>query len=153
IAAAVKTIDGVLLETEKLLARRRYDEVRVRVQKLGTLFAPLESNALGSADAEPPAVSAVRARFASLRDKLQLFEDKLFEQTFAPVTAESNRRTPEDGLLQRVAQKNGVTSGYVRDVYTSRADEIQRRLDKKLQAHVDQLKADEQAREQRCGAL
>jgi hypothetical protein len=155
IAAAVHEIEAVLSETEKLVARRRFEQARERVHKLGTLFAPLESIVLSQAESQatPVQVSKVRARFEALRDKLEAFEKRVFEQTFAAVTAESNRRVPEDSLLQRIARESGITPAYVHDIYADRADEIQQRIDARAQAHIDKLKLDEVAREKRCGPL
>jgi hypothetical protein len=155
IGAAVQTIEAVLLETEKLLAKRRFEQVRERVRKLAQLFEPLEGMALSQAesDALPVKVGAVRARFESLRDKLAAFENRTFEQTFVAVTAESNRRVPEDSLLQRMALKSGISADYVRDIYTDHAEEIQRRQAAREQLHMDTLKHEQEAREKRCGAL
>jgi hypothetical protein len=155
IGAAVHEIEAVLSETEKLVAKRRYEQARERVHKLGSLFEPLEGIVLTQAESEamPVQVSHVRARFEALRDKLEAFEKRVFEQTFAAVTAESNRRIPEDSLLQRIARQSGISPGYVHDIYTDRADEIQHRIDARAQAHIDQLKHEEEARERRCGPL
>jgi len=60
---------------------------------------------------------------------------------------------PEESLLRRIAQQNGISTDYVRDVYTSRADEIQRRLDARAQARLASVKREQEALEKRCGAL
>jgi hypothetical protein len=155
IMEAVHEIGAVLSETEKLVARRRFEQVRERVHKLATLFEPLEGIVLGRAEPEatPVQVSEVRARFEALRDKLEAFEERVFDQTFVAVTAESNRRVPEDSLLLRIAKQSGISAAYVRDIYTDRADEIQHRLDARAQAHKDKLKLEQDARERRCGPL
>jgi hypothetical protein len=155
IGAALSEIQAVLLETEKLVNKRRWQDARERVHKLGTLFEPLESILLTQTESEqmPAQVSAVRARFEALRDKLEAFETRVFEQTFAAVTAESNRRVPEEKLLRRIGSGAGISPEYVGEIYTDRADEIKRRLDARAQAHMDSLKQAQQALEKRCGPL
>ena len=154
IAAAVTAIEGVLAETEQLVARRRWEEARPRVQKLGALFEPLEGVALPSEAADAPgSVGKVRARYEILHEKLEAFEQQIFDRTFAAVTAESNRSVPEDRLMQRIAGQFRVTPGYVQEIYTGSADEIQRRIEASSQAHLEQLKAQQQARERKCGVL
>ncbi|MFI5307421.1 MAG: hypothetical protein ACHQ53_08725 [Polyangiales bacterium] len=157
IEAALSQIQSVLADTEKMVARRKFEGARERVEKLGKLFEPLESEGLSPAEIEaegvPAQVSAVRARFDALHDKVEAFENKVFEQTFAVVTAESNRRTPEESLLRRIAQQNQISIDYVRDVYTARADEIQRRIDARTQARLENVKREQEALEKRCGPL
>jgi hypothetical protein len=155
IEAVLTEIQAVLSETERLIGRKSWETAREKVQKLAQLFAPIEGADLGAGeqDALPEAVGEVRARFEALRDKLEEFESRVFEQTFTTVTADSNRRVPEDSLLQRIGRQFRVSPAYVQEVYTARADEIQRRLDAKARAHLEQLKAAQQAREQRCGPL
>jgi hypothetical protein len=155
IAAAVTEIESVLSSTEKMIAKKRWEEARGNVQKLALLFQPLEGADLrpGDDDLVPASVGEVRGRFEAMRDKLDEFEGKVFEQTFTLVTAESNRRVPEDSLLARLAKQFRVTPGYVQEIYTSRADEIARRLEAKSQAHIEKLKAEQHAREERCGPL
>ncbi len=155
IAAAVSEIQAVLGQTEKLAARRRWETARDSVGKLAKLFEPLEGVVLTQTanDKVPAQVSAVRARFETLRDKLEAFENRVFEQTFAAVTAASNRRVPEDSLLQRIARRNGISADYVRDIYTSRGDEIQRRIDARAEAHMESVKRAQEALEQHCGPL
>jgi hypothetical protein len=155
IAAAVTEIGSALAETERLVKRGKYEEARGHVSKLALLFSPLDAVAVeqGAAELVPAAVSEVRTRFERLRDGLEAFENKLFEQTFAIVTAESNRRVPEESLLQRIARQFRVTPGYVQEIYTGRADEIARRLEAREKAHLDKIKAAQQALERRCGPL
>jgi hypothetical protein len=157
IEAALSQIQAALADTEKMVARRKFEGAHERVEKLGTLFEPLENAGLapaeGVAEAVPKQVNAVRVRFDALHDKVEAFENKIFEQTFAVVTAESNQKVPEESLLRRIAQQNGISTDYVRDVYTNRADEIQRRLDARAQARLDSVKREQEALEKRCGAL
>jgi hypothetical protein len=153
IAEAVTEIESVLSGTESLIAKKKWEESREKVRKLALLFEPLDGADLrpGEGDVVPASVGEMRARFEVLRDKLEAFEGRVFDQTFTMVTAESNRRVPEESLLQRLARQFRVTPGYVQEIYTGRADEIERRLAAKSQAHIDKIKAQQQAREQRCG--
>jgi hypothetical protein len=153
-------IEGVLGEiqvaikdTEKLFARKRWEEARDRLQKLTQLFEPLDELVRGAPDAVPADVSEARARLDTMQEQLQAFEARVFEQTFDAVTSDANRKVPEDRVLARVASQHRITPAYVSELYTSRGDEIQRRLDARAQAHVDALKVEQAARERRCGAL
>ena len=95
----------------------------------------------------------MRKRFETLRDQLDAFEKRVFEQTFTSLTAESNKRVPEDSLLQRIAKQFAISPSYVDDIYTAHGEEIQRRLDERERAHNEKLKAEQDALEKRCGAL
>jgi hypothetical protein len=155
IAAAVTEISSVLTDTKKLITKRRWDQAREQVQKLSKLFEPLDAIVVTQTESEelPKEVAAVRARFEALRDELDVFEKRVFEQTFASLTAESNKRVPEDSLLQRIAKQFAITPAYVDDIYTAHADEMQRRLDERERARNEKLKAEQEAREKRCGPL
>ena len=156
-AAQIESVLGeiqiALKDTERLFLRKRWDDARHRVEKLTLLFEPLEQLTRGSADAVPADVVQAQTRLDNLQEQLRAFEGRVFEQAFAAVTAESNRKVPEDKLLARVASANHVAPEFVTEVYTSRADEIQRRLDARAQAHIDALKVEQAAREKRCGPL
>lgn len=152
---AVTEINAILGETEKLLKRKRFEEVSERVRKLGALFEPLDVIALGPGQTAlvPAEVSVSRGRFEALRDALHAFEDDIFERTFAVVTADSNRRVAEERLLARIARQFRVAPAYVEAIYTGRADEIQERLEARAQQHLEKLKAEQTALERRCGPL
>lgn len=155
IEAALTDIRRILTETEKMLGKRHWGDARTRIQKLASLFAPLEGMVVHQADAEliPAKVEEVRVRFEALRARLQAFETRVFEQTFAAVTAEKNRGVPEASLLRRIAQQFGLTVEDVEGIYTGRADEIERRIAAQQQSHIDKLKAAQALLEQRCGPL
>ncbi|HMI93585.1 MAG TPA: hypothetical protein VK509_19565 [Polyangiales bacterium] len=153
IEAVLGEIQVAIKDTEKLFARKRWEEARERLQKLNQLFEPLDELMRGAPDAVPADVSQARARLDTMQEQLQAFEARVFEQAFDAVTSEANSKTPEDRLFARVASQNRISPAYVAEVYTGRADEIQRRLDARAQAHVDALKAEQAARERRCGAL
>lgn len=155
LAGAVTEIAGVLDETERLLKKKSFQQVSERVRKLGALFEPLDVITFGPGETAllPAEVSEVRGRFESLRDTLHAFEDRIFERTFAVVTAESNRRASEESLLARVARQFRVSPEYVQGIYTSRGDEIQRRLEAQAQAHLEKVRAEQATLEQRCGPL
>jgi hypothetical protein len=153
IESVLAEIEGVLGETEKLVARRKLEEARPRIQKLGALFAPLDDLAQGGVDSVPDALGAARARLDALRDKLDQFEAQIFEKAFAATTDERNRDTSEEKLLSRVASAHRVSLTWVQEIYASRADEIQRRLEARAQKHLESVQAEQRAREQRCGPL
>jgi hypothetical protein len=142
-------------ETEALAKKRKWLEARVRLAKLGELFAPLDAPALAGAapGALPPEVGKVRARYEVLHEKLQAFEAEVFEATFSDVTAASNKAVAEESIFERVAKRFKVTTDYVQNIYTDRAEEIQRRIEDRARAHLDKVKAEQHARERRCGAL
>lgn len=155
ISAALSEIDRLVKETATLVAQKRWEQVRERVRKLATLFQPLEGDALAHDESEslPAEVTEVRARFELLRDKLDAFEARVFERTFNVVSAENNRRVPEERLLLQLATQFGVSKEYVEAIYTDRADEIERRLKARAQSHLDALRSEQEARERRCGPL
>jgi hypothetical protein len=95
----------------------------------------------------------VRARYDALHEQLETFERRIFDQTFALVTADANRLVPEERLLERIAHQFRVPAAYVQEIYTDNADEIQKRLDARTQARLDAIKAEQEARERRCGPL
>jgi hypothetical protein len=155
IESALTEIQAEVKESEALAKRRKWEEARVRLAKLGELFAPLDAPALAGAapGALPPEVGKVRARYEVLHEKLQAFEAEVFEATFDDVTSASNKAVAEDKILERIGRRFKVTPDYVQSIYTDRTEEIQRRLEARARAHLDKVKAEQQAREQRCGAL
>jgi hypothetical protein len=155
IGSALSQIDDLIAQTRKLVAQKRWEQVSERVQKLGTLFQPLDSMSLtqGESEALPADIADVRARFELLRDRLDDFEDQVFERTFTSVAAESNRKVAEESLLLRLGAQFHISKEYVERIYTSRADEIERRLKARAQAHLDRLRAEQTALEARCGPM
>ena len=155
IAAAVSEIRAVLADTKKLISRHRWEQAREQVDKLGKLFQPLEAIVLTQTDSEalPDDVADVRARFEELRDDMDAFEKRVFERTFSTITAESNRSVPEERLLQRIAKQFAISPHYVDEIYTAHADEVQHRIDERERLRAQQLKAEQDARERRCGPL
>lgn len=155
IESALTEIQAEVKEIEALAKRRKWEEARVRLAKLGELFAPLDAPALAGAPPGvlPPDVGKVRARCEVLQEKLQAFEAEVFEATFADVTAATNKAVAEEKLRERIGKRFKITPEYVESIYTDRTDEIQRRLEARARAHLDKVKAEQQAREQRCGAL
>ena len=153
ISGVLGEIQLAIKETEKLFARKRWEEARERVRKLTLLFEPLDELTRGAEDAVPPDVSKARDRLDAMQEQLSAFEAKVFDQTFSAITSEANRKVPEERVLAKIASQNRISPQYVDELYTSRADEIQRRIDARAQAHVDALKAEQTAREQRCGPL
>jgi hypothetical protein len=153
IEAVLAEIEGVLRETEKLVSRRKLEEARPRIEKLGALFAPLDNLAQGGVDVVPDALGGARARLDALREKLQQFEEQVFEKAFEATTDERNSHLSEDKVLTRVASAHRISLDWVQEIYTDHADEIRRRLDASAQKHLDAVKAEQQAREAHCGPL
>jgi DNA repair exonuclease SbcCD ATPase subunit len=152
---ALAEIQLEVKETEALAKKRKWLEARERLAKLGELFAPLDAPAIAGAapGALPPEVGKVRARYEVLHEKMQAFEAEVFEATFSDVTAVSNKAVAEERILERIAKRFKITTDYVQTIYTDRAEEIQRRIEDRARAHLDKVKAEQQAREQRCGTL
>lgn len=155
IESALATIQREVQDTELLAKQRKWEAARERLAKLGELFAPLDAAALAgeSPSALPADVGKVRARYEVLHDKLAAFELEVFDATFNDVTAASNKTVAEEQIINRIAKRFRIKPAYVQDIYTDRAEEIQRRLEARTQARMDKLKAEQQAREQRCGEL
>lgn len=155
IESALTEIQRELKETEALAKRRKWEDARVRLEKLGELFAPLDAPVLaGEAPGVlPPEVGKVRARYEVLHEKLQAFETEVFEATYADVTKDSNKTVAEDQLIERIAKRFKLTPEYVESIYTDRTEEIQKRVEARARAHLDKVKAEQLAREQRCGTL
>jgi hypothetical protein len=155
IESALVDIQREVKETETLAKKRKWQEARARLLKLGELFAPIDAAALsgGTPGALPAEVGKVRARYEVLHEKLQAFELEVFEATFEAVTAASNEAIAEDRIQERIAKRFRIDAEYVQTIYTDRAEELQKRLEDRSRAHLDKLKAEKEAREQRCGAL
>jgi hypothetical protein len=153
IATAVTEIKAVLDDTQKLIAKKKWSEARANVDKLGALFEPLDGVALDTIEGTPSDVALVRDRLDKLRAEMDAFEQRVFEQTFKIVSADSNKKVAEESLLVRIGKQFAIAPAYVERIYTSRADEIQRRLDQRAQARLEQLKVEQEAREKRCGPL
>jgi hypothetical protein len=155
IESALVEIQLEVKETEALAKKRKWLEARARLAKLGELFAPLDTPALAgeAPGALPPEVGKVRARYEELHDKLQAFEAEVFEATFMDVTAASSKDVAEERIQERIAKRFKITADYVQSIYTDRAEEIQRRIEERARMHLDKVKAEQHAREQRCGTL
>jgi hypothetical protein len=155
IAGVVSEVEAAMGETDVLIRKKKWEEVRERLRKLSVLFEPLHAIGLDEVEAGvvPAAVEEVRARLDVQRDKLAKFEDDLFDRTFKKLTESSNKRVPEERLLEQVARRARVSIDYVKELYLSRTEEMQRRLDAQAQARLDELRAEQQAREERCGPL
>lgn len=155
IEAALSAIQLEVKETELLGKKKKWEEARGRLSKLGALFAPLDTASLaGEAPGALPAdVGKVRARYESLHDQLEAFEKQVFEATFSEVTAATNKAVAEESILARVGKRFRISVDYVREIYTDRTEEIQRRLEERAKAHLDKLRTEQLAREQRCGPL
>jgi hypothetical protein len=155
IEAALGEIETEVKAVELLGKKRKWEEARERLGKLGALFAPLDAASLaGEAPGELPAdVGKVRARYEALHDALQAFEASVFEATFVDVTAASNKALAEERILTRIGKRFGITSDYVQSIYTDRAEEIQKRLEERARVHLEKVRAEQQQRERRCGPL
>lgn len=155
IASALADVQREVQAIEALAKKRKWEDARERLHKLGELFAPLDAAALSgeAGEALPADVGLVRARYEGLHDKLQAFEHEVFDATFAEVTAASNKAVAEERILERIAKRFRITAVYVQDIYTDRAEEIQKRLEARARAHLDKVKAEQRALEQRCGPL
>lgn len=155
IESALAEIQREVKETEALAKKRKWLDARVRLAKLGELFAPLDAPALaGEAPGVlPPEVGKVRARYEVLHEDLQAFEAEVFEATFTDVTAASNKDVAEERIQERIAKRFKITPDYVQSIYTDRAEEIQQRIEDRARMHLDKVKAEQQARERRCGEL
>jgi hypothetical protein len=154
LADAVSEIEPIMKATGKLLRPGRWEQAREQLDKLGTLFQPIEdlTNA-GLEGALPEDVGALQAQFEAQRDKLTAFENKVFEETYALLMAPKNKRVPEERLMKRVARRHRISETWVLEIYTANAEEIQARAQAKAQAHLAEVQKQQQALEQRCGPL
>lgn len=155
IKSAVTQIKAVLDDTQAILRKKRYEEVRERVDKLNQLFSPLDNLTIeeGEAEALPVAVAKLRARFESQRDELKAFEERTFEQAFPLLTAAENQGRTEESLLAEVAKRAHVSTEYVSSIYTAHAEQIEKRLEEAKQARLDADRKAREALEQRCGSM
>lgn len=153
IAAATEKIQEVIAAADKALRKRRWEEARERLDRLGELFEPLEVLAANEvhADLMPPEVEQVKLRYEAQRERLAAFEEKAFERAYAVLNAPKNRRVPEAELLSRVAAQLRISPEYLDEIYVARADEIQRRLEQRRDAHAAEVRAAQAALEARCG--
>ena len=150
LAAVLSELDAEMKGTFKLLRRRKYEEVRARVDKLAALFEPL--NSLSVEETGEPVLEA-RARFDELREGLAKFENKVFEAAFKRLNDPDNAKVSEAKLMDRVARRHRISARYLTQIYTARADEIQQRLEALAQARLQAQQAELAAREKHCGPL
>jgi hypothetical protein len=155
LGGAIDAIEAALQQTEDLLRKKQWVKVRERIDKMGTLFAPID-DALGQgldATSVPQSIVKARDRFDDQRDRLDAFENDSFERLYAVLTAPANGERPENELIARVAQQLKIPVQYLEDIYTSRADEIQRRVEEAAQQRQTDLQAAQKQLEARCGTL
>ncbi len=155
IAAAVTQIKSVLDDTHKTLKRKRYEEVRQRIDKLTELFAPMDVLAAADAQADvlPSDVEELRARFEDERSALKAFEDRAFDHAYKLLTAPQNRARKEDELMAEAAVALHISREYMETIYTAHADELEKRMNAVEQARLAKERAAKAALEQRCGPL
>lgn len=154
LAEAMSEIQKLTRETDKHIKRKRWLQAKANLDKLSALFAPLDGVALTElAEDLPLEIGSVRVQIEQLQDELDGFEDKIFDRTFSTLTAEQNQKVPEERLLKKVANQFRVPVDYVQDIYTSRATEIQERLDAKAKERQAALEQARLEREKRCGEL
>jgi hypothetical protein len=148
-------IKAVLDDTQAMLRKKRYEDMRERVDKLAQLFAPLEDVTIdeSAGDALPVEVAKLRARFETQRDDVARFEERVFEMAFPVLTAPENQGETEEALLASVAKRVRASTEYVTSIYTAHAEEIEKRLEAARQAKLDVERKAREALEQRCGPL
>jgi hypothetical protein len=155
LGGATGAIEAALQQTDDLLKKKQWPQVRERIDKMGALFAPIDEALRQGLDATamPASVTQARDRFDDQRDRLDAFENTAFERAYAVLTAPLNGDTPEAELLARVAQQLKMPVQYLEDIYTSRADEIQRRVESAAQQRQAEQQAALKTLEARCGSL
>lgn len=151
-------LEGIELElgvTDKMLRRKQFEQARARVDKLGTLFEPLDALAAEQLqDAVlPEGVSDVRAHYDEQRTQLAKFEDRVFDQAFDVLNGPQSAKEPEAKLIHNVARKLRISDAYVEAIYTGRPGDIEARLTAIAEDRREAKQRAERALEARCGAL
>jgi hypothetical protein len=155
IAGAVAEIKTVLDDTQGMLRHKRYDAARERLDKLTELFAPLDALAVTGSEAEapPPEVSGLRARFEAQRSELGAFGDRAFDACYTALTRPRAAGQGDDAVLAAAAQKLGISREFMEAIYAEHADQLEQRLARQEQAKRAAQRAAADAVEKRCGAL
>jgi len=156
ISGAVQEIQAVLDDTQGLLRAKRFDTVQARIDKLTSLFEPLDTLAVvGSGDALPVDVVALRARFETQRRELTAFHDRAFEVAYTALSSwkGSGPRPSDDVLLAKVAAQLAISPEHLERIYAEHAEQLEQRLQ---HANAAKEQAEQQAMAaviRRCGTL
>jgi hypothetical protein len=155
IAGAVQEIQAVLDDTQGLLRAKRFDTVQARIDKLTSLFEPLDALAVGSGDVLPVDVVALRARFEAQRRELNAFHDRAFEVAYNALSSwkGSGPRPSDDVLLAKVAAQLAISPEHLERIYAEHAEQLEQRMQR---ANAAKEQAEQQAMAallKRCGAL
>lgn len=153
LSTAITVITTAMKELEEAMRKRRWEDARDRLAKLETLFAPLEIQALGRGEGMPEAVGSAKGRFEALRERFRKFESDVFDDAFRTLNAPGKAGVPDGDLMAAVAQRHHVSPKYVDDIYTARADEIQRRIEGAERERTERAQAVQRELEHRCGTL
>ncbi|HEX2679464.1 MAG TPA: hypothetical protein VHM19_22590 [Polyangiales bacterium] len=155
IGAAVSSIKTALDDTQKVLKRKNFQLARDRIEKLGKLFAPLDTLMVDDAGLEsmPVEVAELRVRFDGQRAQLKAFEDQVFDQQYALVTAPENKERPDTELMADVARRVHIAKEYSELIFAAHADEMEKRLAEAERARQEREKQERAALEARCGQL
>jgi hypothetical protein len=154
IAGAVAEIKAVLDDTQRQIKKRRFDLVKQRIDKLTTLFAPLDAIALAGADAEPlpPEVVTLRARYEAEQRELEQFYDKVFDVAYDAL-AQKDKHESDTDVLARVAAKFGIGNDLLERIYADHAQQIETRMAQAAAAKEAAEAAAKAALLRRCGQL
>lgn len=153
LVTAMSVIEAAMKELDDAMRKRRWEHARERLAKLETLFAPLEIEALGRGEGLPDAVGRAKVRFEALRDRFRKFETGVFDDAFRTLNAPDKAGTSDDALIAAVARRHHVSIEYVDEIYTARADEIQRRVQAAERERAERAQAMQRELEHRCGVL
>lgn len=153
LAEAISVITTAMKELDEAMRKRRWEDARDRLRKLETLFAPLEIEVLGHGEGMPEAVGVAKGRFEILRERFHKFENDVFDDAFRTLNARDKAGVSDDDLMAAVARRHRVSPKYVDDVYTARADEIQRRVETAERERNERAQSMQRELEHRCGTL
>jgi hypothetical protein len=101
----------------------------------------------------PVDVAELRVRFDGQRAQLKAFEDRVFDQQYAMLTAPEAKQRSEEQLLAESARKNRISAEYAQEIYAAHADEMEKRLAAVEQARLQKEAEEKAALEARCGPL
>lgn len=183
LAKNVGQIKAVLDDTQALARKQKWESVRERSEKLVELFAPLDVLATGGGENEPlpVEVTSLRQRFEALRRQLQAFEDRAFDEAYAatrsdqaepaPKSAakrgrkknkellaakasdEAESATQADGRLAAVAEKLGISAGYLDAIVAAHAEQYEARIAAEEATRQAKVQAEQTSLLKRCGEL
>lgn len=152
----IAAIEVQLDVNDRVIRKKQFREAQERLEKLGVLFAPVDTlladpEATGSV---PQEVIDARERFGDQQDALHAFEESVFDQLFAALHGDPDGPAPDGAaVMAKIAARDKIPLEYVEEIYADRADQLKQRIEDQARARLEAKKQAEAALRARCGEL